>query len=91
MKLINLGRVVITPGIVEQVKEPLVLAKLLDRHERCDWGELDDEDKERNERSFEAKQGRVMSEYTHEGKKIWIFTEFAGSENITTILTPKEY
>lgn len=64
-------------------------AELLVRHVTGDWGELEEEDKEENERSVE--QGfRILSAYKLEtGVKVWVITEW--DRSVTTLLLPSEY
>ena len=89
----NLGRLVMTRGISDQVAESGAFAKFLieslDRHRKGDWGNLCDEDKQENELSL--KEGfRLLSAYEVEGMpKIWIITE--ADRSATTILLPEEY
>jgi hypothetical protein len=87
----RLGQVVITPGALEALREsgesPWVF---LIRHVACDWGELDQHDKDRNEQAL--KDGsRLFSAYrTAKGKTLWVITE-AEPRSSTCILTPDEY
>jgi hypothetical protein len=59
------------------------------RHSIGDWGDLDDEDKTKNELSL--KEGyRILSAYTdRNGTKIWIITE--ADRSSTTVLLPEDY
>jgi hypothetical protein len=87
----KLGQVVITPGALEALREsgesPWVF---LIRHVACDWGDLDQHDKDRNEQAL--KDGsRLFSAYrTAKGEKVWVITE-AEPRSSTCILTPDEY
>ena len=89
----NLGRLVMTRGVNDQVAENEAFAKFvmssLTRHRQGDWGDLPDEDKQENELSL--KEGfRLLSAYEAEGlPKIWIITE--ADRSSTTILFPDEY
>lgn len=59
------------------------------RHLRGDWGNLDPEDREQNERALIA-GGRLFSAYTSDsGTRFWIITE--ADRSATTILLPSEY
>ena len=90
---INMGRLLMTRGVNDLVAEDETFAKFvmssLIRHQRGDWGELTDEDKQENELSL--KEGyRLLSAYESEGlPKIWIITE--ADRSATTILFPDEY
>jgi hypothetical protein len=85
-----LGQVVATPGALaalqESGEEP---TPYLERHNRADWGEVDEHD--RNENEFSLEHGfRLLSAYTlRSGVKIWIISE--ADRSSTTILLPCEY
>lgn len=84
------GRIVATPGAVEAMRGAKVNPfRYLVRHLCGDWGELDPEDQQENERSL--KHGlRLLSAYTlPNGVKIWIITE--ADRSATTFLLPSEY
>jgi hypothetical protein len=70
------------------------LLPILARHAACDWGDLDDEDKRRNDEAL--KDGsRLLSAYVlRSGVRLWIVTEAVGDDGqraTTTILLPEEY
>jgi hypothetical protein len=75
--LFNLGHVVATPGAIEALQRRHVDARfLLLRHVTGDWGDLDDEDKARNDQA--VRHGtRILSAYGPEGDPdtLWIITE----------------
>lgn len=90
-----LGQIVMTGGIADRVSQDEAFAKFvaesLERHKRCDWGDMCDEDKKANDRAIgpEGPQ-RTFSAYKHEvHPKIWIITEW--DRSVTTILYPHEY
>lgn len=91
---VNLGNVVMTRGINElckkNVQNAYEIGKCLGRHQRADWGDLDEEDKEANDLSLKD-NGRLLSCYyiSDECVKIYIITEWDRSH--TTILLPEEY
>jgi len=102
--VLELGRVVATPGVIcaadEEAKELgaepdtfrlMLFSTLLDMHRTGEWGELDAEDKEENE--IAIRYGlRVFSSYpilSNGRQKIYVITE--ASRDITTILLPEEY
>ena len=61
----------------------------LNRHMHGDWGELDEFDREQNERAVDH-GGRLLSRYsTQSGTVFWIITEH--DRSVTTILLPAEY
>jgi hypothetical protein len=80
-----LGKVCATPGVIAL---GLLLIDYVRRHRCGDWGDLDDNDKQANERSL--KDGsRILSAYQTPKGKIWIITE--ADRNSTTVLLPDEY
>ncbi len=89
----NLGRLLMTKGVNDQVAENTDFAKFvtesLARHRKGDWGTLSEEDKQENELSL--KEGfRLLSAYeSRDLPKIWIITE--RDRSATTILFPDEY
>jgi hypothetical protein len=71
---------------LEEVGEdPLIL---LIRHASGDWGELDNHDRQENERSLEH-GWRILSSYPVGEGKVWIITE--ANRSVTPILLPQEY
>ena len=85
-----LGRILITPGAMEALEEAEQLPnEFLDRHARCDWGEVNRHD--RRENDFSLDRGfRLLSLYkTSLGTPLWIITE--ADRSATTILLPEEY
>jgi hypothetical protein len=85
-----LGVVVSTPGAINAFlqtgEEPV---SFVCRHVAGDWGDLDQEDREENERSVD--QGfRILSSYRlSDGTKIYVITE--ADRSSTCILLPEEY
>lgn len=90
MKIFHLGQLVTTPGVLEQV-DPQSMALALSRHAAGDWGDLDDEDKRRNDTATDPKDPqRLLSSYrSASGVKFWIITEW--DRSVTTFLLPSEY
>jgi hypothetical protein len=77
-----------TPGVQAQVP-PSEMVRALRRHARGDWGELEAEDREANDRSV-TEGTRLLSAYhTEAGVKFWIITE--ADRSATTVLLPSEY
>jgi hypothetical protein len=88
--LFALGKTVATPNALKVMQgfevSPLTL---LSRHQRGDWGDLDEEDKAENEASL-RENWRLFSSYQlTERIKIWVITE--ADRSATTILLPEEY
>jgi len=87
--LFALGQTVATPGAL-LVMNALDISplSLLSRHQRGDWGDLDDDDKAENVLS--VKEGfRIFSAYVFDTVKLWVITE--ADRSATTILLPEEY
>lgn len=88
--LFSLGRVVATPGALEELETLGVTPlSLLDRHIAGDWSDMDKEDQQANRQAI--KEGsRVFSSYRFPpDTKIWVITE--ADRSATTILLPEEY
>ena len=84
----NLGRLVITPAALESIPADDI-CNSINRHVCGDWGELDNEDRQENERSVSA-GFRLLSAYTlSDGIRIWVITE--ADRSSTCILLPEEY
>jgi len=85
-----LGRIVATPGALTALAEAEETPdSFLRRHAAGDWGNLDDEDRNENERSL-SEGFRLLSAYTlRSGVRIWIITE--ADRSSTCILLPEEY
>jgi hypothetical protein len=85
-----LGQIVATPGAIAALTDagdsP---ASFLRRHVVGDWGEIDNEDRQENERSISS-GCRLLSAYTTStGIRIWVITE--ADRSATTLLRPEEY
>lgn len=90
----SLGHVVATPGAIDALNEvscPPI--SLLSRHQRKDWGDLDEEDKEANNDALKT-GARIFSAYIIRGIKFWVISDAEddqGKRAVTTILLPEEY
>ena len=83
-----LGGIYMTPGISESVGNTELL-RALRRHADGDWGNLDADDRQANERAV-TEGGRILSAYESErGVEFWIITE--ADRSATTALLPSEY
>ena len=81
----------------EHAEEALQMA--ITRHSHCDWGELDEHDRQVNDNALwfgsQLRQygGRLLSAYDHEGRRgtvrFWIITE--ADRSLTTALLPRDY
>jgi len=88
--LFPLGQTVATPGALAALEKAGVSSwRLLQRHQRGDWGDVSPEDSKENDLS--VKNGfRILSSYgIGEGTRIWIITE--ADRSVTTLLLPGEY
>lgn len=86
----SLGRTVATAGALRMLTEarqnPVVL---LDRHCQGDWGDLCEEDQQKNEQAIRD-GSRIFSAYSlRTGVVLWVITE--ADRSATTILLPEEY
>jgi hypothetical protein len=82
------GRIVATPNALTQIPNDEIL-KALSRHLQGDWGTLDADDRNANERALKN-GGRLVSAYeSARGVKFWIITE--ADRSVTTILLPEDY
>ena len=87
------GRLLVAQGINSRIADDLEFSKFivnaLNRHVSCDWGEMDEEDKQENDYALD-KYLRLFSAYElNDKEKIWIITE--ADRSATTILFPDEY
>ena len=83
-----LGQVVVTANAKNTLHPDDILSALA-RHASGDWGDLDNHDRQENERSL--KNGlRLLSAYKDRNNvKFWIITE--GDRSSTTVLLPEDY
>jgi hypothetical protein len=84
------GRVLATPGALEALADAGQTPDFfLDRHVVGDWGEVDSDDWQANERALGAGL-RLLSAYrTLRNERLWIITE--ADRSATTLLLPQEY
>lgn len=84
------GQVVATPGALEALDEAgQTPFEFLARHVVGDWGNLDEQDRQENERSLQV-GARLFSAYqTSAGQRLWVITEH--DRSVTTLLLPSEY
>lgn len=94
MKQFELGTLVITRGVHDKMTRDSQFAEFVltcvARHEACDWGDLCDSDKNRNDEAVRTGDDRIFSAYAdHPDWRIWIITEW--DRSATTVLFPDEY
>ena len=90
----ELGQLVWTRGVADRIADESEFAKFatqsLKRYAKGDWGNICEEDKNRNDLAVEAGNLRIFSAYKHPIlPKIWIITE--ADRSVTTTLFPDEY
>jgi len=90
MSKFPLGQIVATPGALEALEEAgQNAAFFLNKHNRGDWGEVDSEDKQANDRSLVDGERLLSSYRTLKNVRMWIITE--ADRSSTCILLPEEY
>ena len=83
-----LGAIVSTPNALDNIL-PAEILNALNRHSQGDWGTLDPEDLQSNERALRS-GGRLFSSYlSTQDVKFYIITEC--DRSATTVLLPKDY
>lgn len=86
--LFPLGRIVATSHLLAVVSNHDIQIGL-NRHMIGDWGELDQGDREANDRAV-LEASRILSAYDSSEKvRFWIITEWDRSS--TTVLLPEDY
>lgn len=84
----NLGQMVATPNALAHITQADIMSALT-RHVCGDWGDLDDEDKQTNDRAV-TEDSRILSAYlAANGTRFWIITE--ADRTVTTVLLPEDY
>jgi len=86
-----LGRIVMTRGVQAALfNQGLNPVKFLDRHASGDWGDLDEGDKQMNDRAVKHGDDRIFSSYkVGDELTVWVITE--ADRSVTTLLLPEEY
>jgi hypothetical protein len=84
----RLGHLVATPNALSQLTDKDILSGI-QRHQSGDWGDLDEHDREANNRAL-TEGTRLLSAYrASNGVKFWIITE--ADRSVTTVLLPEDY
>ena len=88
--LFPLGEIVATPGALEALEQAgQTAADFVQRHVMGDCGEVDADDRQRNEQAIQDGD-RIHSAYkTRNGVRLWVITE--ADRATTTVLLPDEY
>jgi len=89
--LFQSGAIVCTPGALRALlMAQTSAADLIERHLRGDFGEIDEEDRQRNLVAINEEGRRVLSRYRLRTQTvIWAITE--ADRSVTTLLLPDEY
>lgn len=83
-----LGQLFATPGVLAEVPAEEISSALA-RHSIGDWGDLDREDIDENNRAV-IDGSRLFSSYRSlSDVKFWVITE--SDRSVTTVLLPSEY
>jgi len=84
-----LGHLVSTPAALELLdREAVNATELLQRHQRGDWGDVEEEDAQDNEHAI-VNGLRILSSYKVGSSRLWILTE--ADRSATTLMLPEEY
>lgn len=84
----SLGQIVATPHVLECVSREEIFAALR-RHQNCDWGDVDPQDKWSNDRAVRDGERLLSVYHSKDGIKFWIITEW--DRSATTVLLPEDY
>ena len=88
----SLGKLVMTRAVHDKMNSDIDFAigvlDSFERYNRCDWGDLCEEDKAENELALKDGE-RIFALYNIGSDKIYIITEW--DRSVTTILFPYEY
>jgi len=89
-----LGATVMTASVNDWIEgDPVktkLIATLLGKHAKGDWGDLDPDDWKANDAALKSGDGRLFSNYNWGADtKIWIITEW--DRSVTTVLFPSDY
>lgn len=85
---VPLGQVVATENAARTLP-PFVIVDALRRHAVGDWGDVDAEDYEANNRAIQNGDRLLSVYHAVDGTKFWIITEW--DRSVTTVLLPEDY
>jgi len=83
-----LGQTVITPNALAGLTQADVLTAL-GRHAAGDWGDVNAEDWEENDRALQQGDRLLSAHQSAAGVKFWVITEW--DRSVTTVLLPEDY
>lgn len=84
----RLGRLVATSNALRFLNQEDISTAIW-RHQSGDWGELDSDDLEANERALICGARLLSAYFGSNGVKFWVITE--ADRSVTTILLPEDY
>lgn len=86
--LFRLGRILATPNALNKLAQDDILTAIR-RHQAGDWGDVDDHDRQANDRAL-TEGTRLFSVYhSATGLKFWLITE--ADRSVSTVLLPEDY
>ena len=84
----RLGHIVATPNALARLTNEDIL-RGIQRHQAGDWGDVDEHDRQVNDRAL-VEGTRILSVYhAANGTKFWIITD--AGHLVTTVLLPEDY
>ena len=86
--LFRLGPIVATPNALSQLTQ-LEILRALQRHQAGDWGDVDEEDRQANDRALQEGTRLFSVYHSATGIKFWVITE--ADRSATTFLMPEDY
>ena len=82
------GKIVTTANALSRLTQEEILLGI-QRHQAGDWGDVDDDDRQANERAL-IEGTRLFSVYhTGNSTRFWITTE--ADRSVTTVMLPEDY
>ena len=85
---VPLGQVVATANASRTLPQDEIIAAL-QRHAAGDWGDVDQEDRESNDKAIQHGDRLLSVYHATDGTKFWIITEW--DRSVTTVLLPEDY
>jgi hypothetical protein len=86
--VVSLGQIVATPNALKHLTNEDVRTAIM-RHQSGDWGDLDEHDRQENERSLQNGHRLLSVYHAQNGTKFWVITE--ADRSCTTVLLPEDY
>lgn len=88
-KKFETGLIFATSNALANVSKEHIM-ECLEKHQRCDWGTIDEYDRMANDRGLNPKTpDRLISAYTYPDYRIYIITE--SDRSSTTLLLTEDY